>query len=61
MMTKKSVMLRLVVLTGAVLAMTGCKGMCGSKTCEASSGMKSEMPVGQHPAGCTCEACTMKK
>ena len=56
---KKSVILGLVIVTGVVLAMTGCKSMCGMKNDDMSSSMKSDMS-GQHPAGCTCATCAMK-
>lgn len=51
-MKNKSVILGLVMLTGTILALTGCNSMHGMKD--------SEMTAAQHPAGCMCDACKMK-
>jgi hypothetical protein len=69
-MKKKTRMMAAVAMTGMLIAMTGCTGMCVKKDCpggkcgmtemkhaEGCTCEKCSMGATQHPAGCTCEKC----
>jgi hypothetical protein len=49
-MKKITMIAALVLLTGTVLTMTGCKSMHADDT-------ESSMSEAQHPAGCACDKC----
>lgn len=56
-MKKKTMIAAAIAMTGMLIAMTGCKGMCGMKHGEACDCEKCSMRTAQHPSGCTCDTC----
>jgi len=57
-MKKKTMIAAIVLMTGTVLTMAGCKSMCKMNH---GDDAKSSMGEAQHPAGCACNKCAAMK
>lgn len=56
-MKKKVMVVGLVAMTGALLTLTGCKGMCGMKHGKDCGGTTCGTSAEKCPDGCACAKC----